>query len=103
MAVESDADLAAFFCQDEFGAPLRAHTAGGVVSFDGILTTGHVTEQPGTTAEISSMTPRIIARRAPLAGLAQGDEIELPGGRRVYVNDVHYKGEIVIIHYHDHW
>lgn len=124
MAVETADDLAAMFHPDDFGVPmvlfsatpapapgsLMALTEGALVApqvdgvpFHGIPTTGHVAESPGTTADVSMMVPRIIARSAAVPGLAQNDEIELPGGRRVIVNDVHYKGELVIIHYHEHW
>ena len=91
------------FHPDDFGVPMTAHMAETSVPFHGILTTGYVAERPGTTADVSMMVPRIIARGAAVPGLAQGDEIELPGGKRVVVNDVHYKGELIVIHYHERW
>lgn len=103
MAVETPEDLAALFSPEDFGDPMIAHMLGGSVPFDGIQTTGHVAEAPGTVASASMTVPRIIARKAAIPGLAQNDEIELPGGARVIVNDVHYKGELMIIHYHDRW
>lgn len=103
MAIETDADLAALFHPDDFGVAMVAHMPSGSVTFNGIKTTGHVNESPGTTADISMMVPRIIAQRVAVDGLAQNDEIEFPGGQRVIVNDVHYKGELVIIHFHEHW
>lgn len=103
MAVETAEDLAAMFHPDDFGVPMVAHMVDASVPFNGIRTTGYVAEQPGTTADVSMMVPRIIARKDAVAGLAQNDEIQFPGGERVIVNDVHYKGELVIIHYHEHW
>lgn len=103
MAVETAADLAAMFHPDDFGVPMVAHMRDQSLPFHGIPTTGYVGEQPQTTATISMMVPRIIATRAAVAGLMQGDQIELQCGQRVVVNDIHYKGELVIIHYHEHW
>lgn len=103
MAVETAEDLAGMFHPDDFGVAMVAHMLAGSVPFHGVPTTGYVGEQPGTSANISMMVPRIIARKAALPDLAQNDEIELPGGARVIVNDVHYKGELIIIHYHEHW
>lgn len=103
MAVETAEDLAAMFHPDDFGVPMIAHMPDTSVPFNGVPTTGHVSEQPGSTAQVSMMVPRIIAQRAVLQSLAQNDEIELPSGQRVIVNDMHYKGELVIIHYHEHW
>ena len=103
MAIETDADLAALFHPDDFGVAMVAHMQSGSATFNGIQTTGYVNESPGTTADISMMVPRIIAQRVAVAGLAQNEEIEFPGGQRVIVNDVHYKGELVIIHFHEHW
>jgi hypothetical protein len=103
MAVETPEDLAGMFHPDDFGVSMVAHSLAGSMPFNGVPTTGYVGETPGTTATISMMVPRIIARRADLEGVQQGDEIELPDGKRVQVNDMHYKGELVIIHYHEHW
>lgn len=103
MAVETAEDLAAMFHPDDFGVPMIAHMPSTSVPFNGVQTTGQVFEQPGSTAQVSMMVPRIIAQRSVLQSLAQNDEIELPGGQRVIVNDMHYKGELVIIHYHEHW
>lgn len=104
MAVESDDDLAVFFNPDEFGEPMTAVTAlAGEIAFSGIPTTGYVGEDPGTTAVVSMKVPRIIAKLAETEGLHQGDVITMAGGKQVYVNDVHYKGALVIIHYHEHW
>lgn len=124
MAVETAEDLAAMFSPEDFGVPMLAFRAVlspspgtlGVISentvlapqteglpFIGIQTTGYVAERPGTTADVSMMVPRIIATKASLPDLQQNDEIELPSGQRVIVNDVHYKGELIIIHYHENW
>ena len=103
MAVETAEDIAGMFHPDDFGVAMVAHLTSGSVTFNGIKTTGHVNESPGTTADISMMVPRIIAQRVAVDGLAQNDEIELPSGQRVVVNDVHYKGELVVIHYHERW
>jgi hypothetical protein len=82
---------------------MTLHSMAGSVPFNGILTTGYVGEQPGTTATVSMMVPRIIAQKAAIPDIAQNDEIELADGKRVIVNDVHYKGELLIIHFHEHW
>ena len=103
MAVETAEDLAALFHPDDFGVPMTAHMLAASVPFNGVPTTGYVGERPGSTADVSMMVPRIIAMRSALPDLAQNDEIELPGGKRVVVNDVHYKGELIIINYHEHW
>lgn len=103
MAVETADDLAGMFHPDDFGVPMIAYTQCGAVTFNGVPTTGYVGENPGTTATVSMMVPRIIAQKSELSGLAQNDEIELPDGGRVVVNDIHYKGELVVIHYHEHW
>jgi hypothetical protein len=103
MPVETAEDLAALFSPEDFGVAMVAHMPSASVAFFGIPTTGHLSERPGSAADISSMVPRILARRASVPGLAQNDEIELPGGQRVVVNDVHYKGEMIVIHYHEHW
>lgn len=103
MAVETAEDLAGMFHPDDFGVAMTAYMPNDSVPFQGIQTTGYVAERPGTTADVSMMVPRIIAQRSALPNLAQNDEIELPGGQRVIVNDVHYKGELIIIHYHEHW
>lgn len=103
MPVETAEDLAALFSPEDFGEAMVAHTSGAAVPFFGIQTTGHMAERPGSTADISSMVPRILARRQALPALAQDDEIDLPGGKRVIVNDVHYKGELIVIHFHEHW
>jgi hypothetical protein len=103
MAVETPEDLAGMFHPDDFGVGMVAHMQAGSVPFNGIDTTGYVGETPGTTATISMMVPRIIAQKSAIPALAQGDQIELPGGKYVSVNDVHYKGELIIIHYHEVW
>lgn len=103
MAVETAEDLEGMFHPDDFGEPMTLHSLAGSVPFNGIDTTGYVGEQPGTTATVSMMVPRIIAAKAAIPDVAQGDEIELPDGKRVIVNDVHYKGGLLIIHYHEHW
>lgn len=103
MAVETAADLEGMFHPDDFGEPMIAHTLAGSVPFNGIPTTGYVGETPGTSATISMMVPRIIARRDAVAGLMQNDTITFQSGQSVVVNDVHYKGALVIIHYHEHW
>lgn len=103
MAIESATDLAAFFHPDDFGVEMTAYVFGTPVVFNGVLTTGYVSESPGTTADISMLVPRIIAKRSDLKDLAQNDEIVLPDGKRVIVNDVQYKGELIVIHYHEVW
>jgi hypothetical protein len=128
MPAETAEDLAALFHPDDFGVEMFAFIAASTpspgslmtlnettlavpqvvgVPFMGIQTTGYVGEGANAAAvmtpTVSMMAPRIIARKAALPDLAQNDEIELPGGRRVIVNDVHYKGELIIIHYHEHW
>lgn len=103
MAIETAEDLEGFFHPDDFGDPMIAHMTSGAVPFNGILTTGHVSEQPGTSASISMLVPRIIASKASVAGLAQSDEIELQDESRVSVIDIQYKGSLVIIHYHEVW
>ena len=103
MPIETAEDLAALFSPEDFGEAMVAHMPDTSVPFFGIPTTGYVGERPGMTADVSMMVPRIMARRAALPTLAQNDQIELPGGKRVIVNDVHYKGELIIIHYHEHW
>lgn len=103
MAVETADDLAAMFHPDDFGVPMIAHMPDSSVPFNGVPTTAHVSESPGSTADISGMVPRIIATKASVHGLQQNDEVELPGGQRVLVVDMQYKGELAIIHYHEHW
>lgn len=103
MAVETPGDLAAMFHPDDFGVAMTAQTLAGPVVFNGIMTTGYVGESPGSTAVISMMVPRIIAQKLAVPGLAQNDIIDLPGGQQVTVNDVQYKGEMIIIHYHEVW
>lgn len=107
MAAETAEDLAAMFHPDDFGVPMVAHMPVGSLPFHGVPTTGYVAELSNaaavSTPNISMMVPRIIAIKNDLPGLAQNDEIELPSGARVIVNDVHYKGELIVIHYHEHW
>jgi hypothetical protein len=107
MPVETPDDLAGMFHPDDFGVPMVAHMPDVSVPFNGIPTTGHVSEfsamSSASTVEASMMVPRIIAMRAPLAALRQNDEVELPSGQRVLVTDMQYKGELVVIHYHEHW
>lgn len=107
MAIETADDLAGLFHPDDFGVPMVALIGGAEVPFVGVATTGYVGEFSHASAllsePVSMMVPRIIAMREPLNGLLQNDEIEMPGGRRVIVNDVHYKGDLVIIHYHENW
>jgi hypothetical protein len=103
MAVETAEDLAAMFHPDDFGVPMVAHTVDASLPFSGVPTTGYAAERPGTAADVSMMVPRIIATKASLPELQQNDEIEMPSGQRVIVNDVQYKGELIIIHYHEHW
>jgi hypothetical protein len=103
MAAETAEDLAALFHPDDFGVELIAHMPDESVTFTGILTTAQVFDQPGTVAQVSMMVPRIITRKASVPLLAQNDQIELPGGQQVIVNDVAYKGELMIIHYHEAW
>lgn len=107
MAIETDEDLDALFHPDDFGKPMTAFIGGVAVPFVGIPTTGYTPDlqhaSSPLTAGVSMMVPRIIAKLAALPGLAQQDEIEMPGGKRVVVNDVHYKGDLIIIHYHEHW
>lgn len=103
MAVETADDLAALFSPEDFGEAMTAHMPDVSVPFDGIATTGHVAERPGSVVDVSMMVPRILARRAALPDLAQNDEIEFADGRRVVVSDIHYKGSLIVIHYHEHW
>jgi hypothetical protein len=103
MAVETPEDLEGMFHPDDFGEPMVAHLQTGDTPFNGIPTTGYVGETPGTTATISMMVPRIIATKAAVGGIQQGDTITFQSGQAVVVNDVHYKGALVIIHYHEHW
>jgi hypothetical protein len=107
MAVETADDLAGMFHPDDFGVPMVAYVLDGSVPFAGIQTTGHVSEfsamSSASTVDASMMVPRIIAMRAPLAALRQNDEIEMPDGRRVLVVDIHFKGDLIVIHYHEHW
>lgn len=103
MAVETADDLAAMFHPDDFGVPMTALSLGGSTPFNGIRTTGHAFEQPGVVAQVSMMVPRIIATKASLPDIAQGDEIQFADGQRVQIVDVQYKGELIIIHYHEHW
>lgn len=102
MAIETAEDLTAMFHPDDFGVEMTAHMAAGSVSFNGIVTTGYVAEQPGMTAEVSMLVPRILARKASLPALAQGDIIEVDDdGTSVQVVNVQYKGDLIIIHYHE--
>jgi hypothetical protein len=121
MAVETPEDLEGMFHPDDFGERMVAQIsarppapgegmvlADGVTVltgtvFHGIVTTGYVGETPGTTATISMMVPRIIATKAAVGGIQQGDIITRATGEAVSVNDVHYKGELIIIHYHEVW
>lgn len=103
MAIETAEDLAALFHPDDFGVEMIAHMVSASVPFFGVPTTGHTFEQPGSTAQVSMLVPRIIAQRSTVADLMQNDEIELPGGTRVIVVDVQTKGELAIIHYHERW
>jgi hypothetical protein len=96
-------DLAREGVLERFGVELIGHTADGEVPFNGILTSGYVGEQPGSRAVVTEIVPRIIARRTDVASLQQNDEIELPGGTRVIINDMQTKGEMVAIHYHNNW
>ncbi len=101
--IESAEDLAALFHPDDFGVPMIAHMPDASLPFHGVPTSGSLAVAPGTTADATSIVPRIIATVAAVGALAQGDEIELPGGRRVVVNDMLVKGAVVVIHYHDRW
>ena len=128
MAVETAEDLEGMFHPDDFGEPMRAFSAtpmptpGALIAlnegtlvapqvegipFNGIKTTGYIGEGSNAssmmTPTVSMMVPRIIARKDALPDLAQNDEIEFANGQRVIVNDVHYKGELIIIQYHEHW
>jgi hypothetical protein len=105
MAVETAEELAGFFSPDEFGVPMVGYTTDGTIEFNGIKTTGYVGEggNDATTPTISMVVPRILAKRVDVQTLKQGDTIEFEDGQTVYVNDMHYKGDVVIIHFHEHW
>lgn len=107
MAVETAEELAGFFNPDEFGVPMVGYTSEGSVEFHGIKTTGYVGEGANAgalvTPTISMVVPRILAKLADVQALKQGDSIEFEDGQTVVVNDMHYKGDIVIIHFHEHW
>ena len=104
MGVESDADLAGFFDPAEFGTRLIV----GGVEFHGIDTTGMTTLTPAEiSAGIPQVVPRIICRRADLPSIQQGDIIEVleatphnAVGAMLYVNDLQFKGGLLVIHYH---
>ena len=107
MAVETDDDLAGFFDPDEFGEPMVATIGLSSVEFNGIYTDGPVAEKPGTTdgwsgASIMGYQPRIIAPRAVLADLKQGDFITRDG-TQYSVNNIEIKGSLLIIFLHDNW
>lgn len=103
MAFESAEDLAGFFDPDEFGEPMVATIGIASVSFNGIYTDGPVAEQPGTVAGITGYVPRVIAARAPLADLAQGDTITRESGKQYQINDIQLKNDLLIIYLHDNW
>lgn len=105
MGVESDADLAGFFNPAEFGTRVSVDGA----EFHAIDTTGAAALDPaGIAAGISSVVPRLICRRGAIPAIQQGDMIEFletsphnVAGTVVTVNDLQFKGSLVIIHYHD--
>lgn len=103
MAVESAEDLAGFFDPDEFGEPMVATIGIERLPFNGIYTDGPITEQPGTTPGITGYVPRVIAQRAPLVDLKQGDRIERESGAEFTVNDLQIKNDLLIIFLHDNW
>lgn len=98
MPVESAEDLAGFFNPTEWGDTLVAVMAGGPVPFNGIFTDAPLSEQPGTTPDVPVLVPRVMAPRAPLAALMQGDRIEREDGTLLgVVNNVQGKGALLVI------
>ena len=105
MGVESSRDLAGFFNPKEFGTLM---TLGGEVNFSGIDTTSATSLDPaGISAEVREVVPRIICPRSSVPNIQQGDFIEFledtpynVTGAVVTVNDLSYKGSLLIIHYH---
>ena len=104
MGVETDADLAGFFNPREFGTRLSLDGA----EFHAIDTTGAVSLDPaGIAAGISQTVPRLICRKDDVPVIQQGDMIEFlemsphnVAGTLVTVNDLQFKGSLVIVHYH---
>lgn len=104
MGVETEADLAGFFNPEEFG--VRLAISGN--EFNGIDTTGAASLDPaGISAGVSAVVPRIICRRSAVPDIQQGDVIEFldtsphnPAGTLVTVNDLAFKGSLLVIHYH---
>ena len=103
MAYDLSDDLAGFFNPAEFGDELTAHVGGEVVPFNGILTDAHLADKLGTEVAVTLTKPCIICARADLPNVHQGDVIDLPGGVPVFVNDLYFKGDLLIIHYHDRY
>ncbi len=101
--IESAEDLAALFHPDDFGVPMTAHGPDVSTPFIGIPTTASVRDDAAGTPGATLTVPCVIATRASLPRIAQSDEIELPGGQRVVVVDVKTKGDLIVIHYHEHW
>lgn len=104
MGVETEADLAGFFNPDEFGTRLAI----GSVEFNGIDTTGFISLDPaGLSAGVSAVVPRIICLRSAAPDIQQGDLIAFldasphnAAGALVTVNDLQFKGALLVIHYH---
>lgn len=105
MGVETEGDLAGFFNPDEFGVRLAI---AGLGAFNGIDTTGFTSLDPaGISAGVTAVVPRIICRRAAVPDIQQGDVIEFldasphnAAGALVTVNDLQFKGALLVIHYH---
>ena len=101
MAVESAADLAGFFDPAEFGQELTLYSQGGPVLFSGIVTTAAGSQELGLAAGITTTIPRIICKRDSVPLIQQNEEIMLPDGHLVLVNDLQFKGELLIIQFHE--
>lgn len=101
MPVESADDLAGFFDPAEFGKELTLYSSGGPVLFLGIVTEGAKAEDVGLGTTVTTTVPRIICRRADVPNIQQNEEIQLPDGRLVLVNDLQFKSDLLIIHYHE--
>lgn len=103
MPVESADDLAGFFDPDEFGDELVLVDGLTSTPFNGIYTDAPVADQPGSTPTITVRAPRVIASRAAVVGVQQGSRIERAGTGDLVgvVNDIAYKGAMVVLALHD--
>lgn len=111
MGVESAEDLAGFFDPDEFGTRFEWQGVAGLAPFNGINTTGaKILDDSSFSARVTDEQARIICKRADLPDVQQGDLIvaldaahNLQAGDLVLVNDLHYKGDLLIIYYHSRY